>query len=54
MAEIVESGFGGQTGALQQRLERAHDVAVREWRADGAGEYQPMICPEPGLLQLLL
>jgi hypothetical protein len=28
MAEVVESGFGGQTGALQQRLERAHDVAV--------------------------
>lgn len=28
MAKVVEAGVGGQIGTLQQRLERAHDVAV--------------------------
>jgi hypothetical protein len=30
VAEVIESGAARQTGTLQQRLERAHDIAVRQ------------------------
>src|SRR5215216_147881 len=54
MTEVVEPGAARQTGTLEQRLERAHDVAVGQGRADGGREDQPVIFPEPGFLHLLL
>ena len=43
--EIVETDALGQSGALEEILEGAHDVAMREGRADGRREDETVILP---------
>ena len=45
MPEVLESDRLGQRSTLQELLEGAHDVAVRQGRADGRGEDETVVPP---------